>query len=124
MVNKFNKSRDKIVNYAVRVLPLDKVSTGPAMEMGLGKEYNIHGCLDGILQVLGGYPKHGWLLVDAALSSPVIRNRNFALKVLSQWGKANWRTEIEKKMRNCQSIEPDEKVKTNIKTVLEAKPLI
>ncbi|MBI5779734.1 MAG: hypothetical protein HZA49_09820 [Planctomycetes bacterium] len=119
-----NSERIKvIVDYALKVLPLDKVATGPADEAGGGEEYKIHRCLDFILQNLGKYPSVGIFLVKAGLRSPVVRNRNLALRVLSEWGKKNWDAEVEDILKELLSIEPLEDVKKRIKQVLQNKPL-
>ncbi len=113
----------RIVDYAIQVLPLSKVATGPRLEMGLGPEYNIHGCLDFILQELRRFPGYGWSLVEAGLASPVIRNRNMALKALFEWGGANWSEEITERLRDCLMIEPDPQVRAAMKNLLEGRPL-
>jgi hypothetical protein len=112
----------KVVSYAMEVLPLDKVATGPAKELGLGKEYQIHRCLDFIYQ-LGKYPGVGWPLIAAALKSPVISNRNAALDALSRWGKDRWPPEVAEALRAAESAEPDEEVKETIRKLIAGQPL-
>ncbi|MHC4389156.1 MAG: hypothetical protein ACYSX1_11170 [Planctomycetota bacterium] len=112
-----------IVDYAIRVLPLGEVATGPKLETGFGPEFKIHGCLDCILQDLRRFPKAGWPLVEAGLDSPVTRNRNMALRVLSEWSQANWTEEMAAKLRSCLLIEPDAEVKARIQNLIAGKPL-
>jgi len=119
-----NNNRIKqITDFAHEQLPLDKVSTGPAIESGLGKEYNIHSCLDFILQDLGNYPEVGFPLIEAGLKSPVIRNRNMALRALSQWGKDQWDSDIKSLLEHALTIEPDEDLRKRIQQVLEGNPI-
>jgi len=111
-----------VIAYAVEVLPLDKVATGPTDEMGLGKEYEVHSCLDFIVQDLGGYPGEGWPLIAASLKSPVVRNRNMALKALNAWGVENWPKEALHTLRAAEGIEPEEDVRKTIHELLAKKP--
>jgi hypothetical protein len=100
---------------------LDRIAIGPGTEMGLGKGFEPNSCLDFILQDLGPYPGHGYRLVQAGLRSPVIRNRNMALKALAEWGKAQWPAGAERALQEALSLEPDPKVKAMIQKVLEGK---
>jgi hypothetical protein len=119
-----NNSRiQQITDFALEQLPLEQISTGPANELGFGEEYNNHHCLDFILQDLGKYPGFGFPLIEAALKSPVTRNRNMALSVLSQWGKDQWNSEIEHELEQVLTREPDEDVRKSIQQVLEGKAI-
>ena len=69
----------KIVEHAV---DLNRIATGPADELGLSPGYEAHSCLDFLLQGLQRFPGVGMPFVDAALKSPVTRNRNGAAVVL------------------------------------------
>jgi hypothetical protein len=113
----------EVVALAESTLPLDSVATGPAEEIGLGPGYETHGCLDFILQELGRFPGHGIRLIEAGLKSPVIRNRNLALKVLSEWGKEKWPANVERLLADARDREPDEKVRKRIDNVLAGRPL-
>jgi hypothetical protein len=112
-----------IVDFALEQLPLDQISTGPAHELGLGKEYNIHHCLDCILQDLGDYPGFGVPLIETALKSPVTRNRHMALRTLSQWEKDQWDPEVENILEQALTREPDEDVRKSIQRVIEGKSI-
>ena len=119
-----NESRiEAIVSLAESALPLENIGRGPALDMGLGTEYKVHGCLDFILQELGKFPQKGSRLVAVGLKSPVIRNRNFALKVLSKWGEANWDQILKKALQEAAAAEPDEAVKKRIHQVLNGMPV-
>jgi hypothetical protein len=82
---------DHIVSLAIEELPLDEIAAGPANESGIiGPQYEPHRCLDFILQNLGPYPGKGIELIRVALRSSTTRNRNMALRALSEWGKEQW----------------------------------
>jgi hypothetical protein len=78
---------DRVVALAEERLPLEQIATGPADELGLGPKFEHHSALDFVLQDLSRFPGKGWPLVRAALRSPVVRNRNMAVRALAAWGK-------------------------------------
>jgi hypothetical protein len=102
-------------------LPLDTIATGPADSLGLGLEYAPHTCLDVIVQDLGRYPGRGWPLVEAALQSPVIRNRNMALRALASWPRAAWPEEATAVLSSARAREPLEEVRARIDDVLAGR---
>ena len=114
---------DMVLTFAEEHLPLEKVATGPGDEMGLGLEYEPHTCLDYILQELGNYPGKGAVLVEAALKSPVTRNRNWATNVLSSWGKDSWPSNMKPALEQAVAREPEEDVRERMERVLAGKPL-
>ncbi len=114
---------ERVVTLAMAQLDLDQIATGPAEEMGLGAVYAQHSALDMILQDLGRFPSLGWSLVAAGLRSPVVRNRNMALRALSGWGRDQWPTEAESALKVAQDIEPTERVRANMVRVLAGQAL-
>ncbi len=124
VMRKANDERIKeIVAFTLDSLPLEQVTTGPSNAMGVGEEYMIHRCLDAILQDLGKYPGEGEFLLEAGLKSPVTRNRNLALRALSQWGREHWTLNIEGLLQHALSIEPDEDVQERIRQVLDGESI-
>ena len=91
---------DRVIALAKSTIPLDKVATGAALEMGLGPEFKHHFALDFIVDDLRRFPGKGWALVKTSLNSPVVRNRNMAINALAKWGEATvnpalpWRRRI------------------------------
>jgi hypothetical protein len=68
------------------LLPLDEIATGPALEAGLGPEFDAHDTLLVVVQSLVDKPEgceDGFDLIDAALRSPVTRVRRGAVQVLA-----------------------------------------
>ncbi len=111
-----------VVTLADRELPLSQIATGPGRELGLGKEYQWHRCLDFILQDLGGFPGHGTSLIEAGLQSPVTRNRNMAVKAISEWGQGNWSPGLRDALEQAASKEPDEEIREAMCRVLNGQP--
>lgn len=104
-------------------LPLDTIASGPADELGLGPGYAAHQCLDVVAQHLDEHPGKGWPLLAASLRSPVIRNRNMALRALAAWSRADWPEEAEPALEAARAAEPDDDVRERIEAVLDGRPL-
>ncbi|GAA2417244.1 hypothetical protein GCM10010191_29740 [Actinomadura vinacea] len=114
---------DEVLALAVELLPLDEIATGPADEMGLGPGFRPHGCLDMLLQDLGKWPGRGVPLVLAGLASPVVRNRNLAVRVLHEWGLDAWPDGIEAAVNEAIDREPDDAVRERLRAVLDGRPV-
>lgn len=104
-------------------LPLATIASGPGSELGLGPGYQAHQCLDVIVQELGDHPGRGWPLLAAALRSPVIRNRNLALRALAAWPRADWPAEAEAALESARDAETESDVRDRIEALLEGRPL-
>ncbi|MPV67640.1 hypothetical protein [Burkholderia sp. BE17] len=109
---------DRVVTLAMEQLCLDDLATGAADDSGLGPGFAQQAVLGAILQELGRFPSKGWPLVEAGLRSPVIRNRNMALKTLSTWGKERWPTAAEAALNDALRAEPNDRVREYITQVL------
>jgi len=113
-----NERIDSIISLAEAKIPIDKIATGPADELGLGIEFNLHNCLDYLLQDLGDFPNKGFNLIKAGLKSPVTRNRHMAVKALSEWGHANWPEGTSDLLEQANNEEPDEDMKEDLAKLL------
>lgn len=76
---------DKVIKLFEDNVDLKLVASGSASEMGLGGDYEEHRKLDHIIYELRPFVNKGEKLLEAALQSPVIRNRNMAVKTLQCW---------------------------------------
>jgi hypothetical protein len=114
---------ERVVALAEQLLPLDRIASGPGMELGFGKEWQPHGDLDFVLQELGRFPGLGWKLVRTGLGSPLLRNRNMALRALSEWGMPRWPAEAVPALTAAREREPDEKVRARMERLLAGKPM-
>jgi hypothetical protein len=115
------KRMARVVDLAERVLPLDRIATGPGTELGLGPQWQPHGDLDFVLQELGRFPGLGWDLVRSGLRSPVTRNRNMALRALSGWGPQRWPADARPLLVAARAKEPEADVRKRIDSVLNGK---
>lgn len=124
-VTHYNKPEhaDLIIDFAVKNLPLDELSTGPKDSLGLGSEYTKYMCLDYVITFLEDYPGKGEKIVLSGLQCPVTRNRNMAIKVLDKWKKENWSSEIEKALNNLKNIEPNTDTRENIERLIKGEEL-
>lgn len=100
---------------------MQHIATGPGDEMGLGKAYIAHQCLDSILQSLDRVDRIGESLIMAGLYSPVVRNRNMALRALEGWDAASWSDQLIGAVIQLSEIEMEESVKERIQALREAK---
>jgi hypothetical protein len=123
MKNANDQRIDLILSLAISELPLNALSTGPSDDLGIGEGYNIHSCLDFILQDLTQFPNKGFELIEAGLRSPVTRNRNMAIKALSIWEVGDWPESTQELLETALKDEPNEDTKKSIKIVLEGEKL-
>ncbi len=109
----------KLVDYAEQHLPLKAIASSPAMEMGLGLDYQNHSCLDTMLQSLCNKDGVGTKLIEAGLWSKVIRNRNMALGALETWGIQHYSPLVIERLKSLKKWEPDKAVKQRVVALLK-----
>lgn len=97
---------------------MSDIATGPGDDMGFGPEFEAHNCLDFIIQDLDEFEGIGTSLIRTALQSPVIRNRNLALKVLEAWRLDSWPSGIVDVLIKQQQTDPDGDVRKRISDLL------
>ena len=118
LVNGANQAEmDEALEMASRLLDLDAIATGPADELGLGSEFQLHGCADWLLQELSRFPGRGWEVIRPALRSPVVRNRNMALRALGEWPPELLTTEIREVLAECAN-DPVEDVRAKCREIV------
>jgi hypothetical protein len=110
---------DRVLGLAEGILPLDDIATG----LGMGLAFQHHGALDFIVQGLCRFPGKGWMFVRSALRSPVIRNRNMAIRALAEWGLPRWPDEAHGCITDAAEREPDEEVKARLESLLKGGPI-
>lgn len=105
---------DRVVTFAEQHLPLDQIATGPKRDLGLGPEYVAHSCLDFVVQEMRRPDIWSPRLVAAALRSPVVRNRNMAIKALQAHHREDWSAELEAAVRQALNDEPDPQLRASL----------
>ncbi|EMD1716846.1 TPA: hypothetical protein U2I46_003258 [Providencia stuartii] len=113
----------QVIALAEQQLPLEAISTGPSDSLGLGAGYAQHGKLDFILQELPRFPGVGLSMILCGLQSPVVRNRNMALRALANWKREDWPQDLEPLLTQCHAIEPDNEAKARFAAPLRGEPL-
>ena len=108
----------KLVDYTEQKLPLEIIASGPALDVGLGLEYQNHSCLDTMLQFLRNKDGVGIKLIEAGLWSKVIRNRNLALSALETWDVQHYSPFIISRLQSLKKCEPDKGVKKRVTALL------
>ena len=114
---------DEIIELAMNKLPLDELGSGPKDSMGFGDDFQKYSSLDNIILFLENRPRKGEKIILVGLDSPVTRNRNIAIRVLSNWKAENWSSEIAEKIKKLSEIEPNENTKENINRLLNGEAL-
>lgn len=101
-----------LVERAVRLLDLDAIATGPSTAIGMGPEFKRHAALNWTLQGLREHPEaRAELIIETAMKSPSIQNRNGALNLLEATGAGGWSLEQRQLLADLASTDPDEKVR-------------
>ncbi|MDQ1325613.1 MAG: hypothetical protein QG564_737 [Campylobacterota bacterium] len=76
----------KLCAFAEGRLPLDEIATGVSDELGLEEKYAPHMNLLMVIQNLDKFTERfGEKLIKTALKSPVVNNRNMALRMVLSW---------------------------------------
>jgi hypothetical protein len=112
-----------VVDFAENTIDLNRVSTGAADELGLGRGFEPHSCLGAVLQGLCRFPGFGVKLIAAGLKCPVVRNRHMAVAALSAWPKEAWPVGLRDSLERAAESEPDDGVRDRMFKVLKGEPL-
>ncbi|MEM9771230.1 MAG: hypothetical protein AAF889_06485 [Cyanobacteria bacterium P01_D01_bin.73] len=110
---------DQILELAEKVMPFTEIATGPADAVIWDSAHEWHSCLDYVLQDLKAFPGKGKRLILMGLKSPVIRNRNMALKALSSWPVEMRDCDVQASLEVSLNQEPDVEVKERIQKLIE-----
>ncbi|MDO6518530.1 hypothetical protein [Zobellia uliginosa] len=123
MKNANDERIDQIIELAMTKIDLERISTGAEDNMGLGEEYQLHSCLDFIIQDLDKFSGKGNKLILTALKSPVVRNRNMAIKALNAWDRTYINDEIKESIIVAEKVEPNEDTKRNLNKLINGQPI-
>jgi hypothetical protein len=113
----------KVIEFAEASIDLAAVATGAGDELGLGRGFDQHSCLDFILQELHRFPGRGAKLIEAGLRSPVVRNRNKAVNALAAWSREEWPSGLKAALERAVGCEPNEDVRERMRQALRGEPL-
>jgi hypothetical protein len=109
--------RQEVVAFAEDNLPLDRLASGPALELGLGDDWEARGALDCMLQEIEREGPFSDILVAAAMRSPVIRHRLQACAILLDRDPESWGELIEDALNLTLGDEPDEDVREQLQSL-------
>jgi hypothetical protein len=113
---------DRALATAGQQVDVERIATGPGDNLGIGRDFAAHGLLDFILQELGRFPSRGAKFILAGLRSPVIRNRNGALRALAAWGRERWPADVAAAVASAAGAEPVNDVRARFARVLAGEP--
>lgn len=108
------RKRQKIIDFAEANLPLAEIGSGPALELGLGDDWDVRGCLDFVLQEIERRGPYSEPIMAAALRSPVIRHRLQACQILAATEPEAWGPQVESALNASLGDEPDEDVRDEL----------
>lgn len=114
---------DKVIAFAEEHIDLDWVATGAGSELGIGPGFEPHMCLVFVIQKLRHYPGYGEKLIEAALKSPAVQNRNMAINALAAWGRENWSESMREALTAASQVEPEDDVRERMEKALKGEPL-
>ncbi len=118
-----NGRLDQILELAKDRISLAGIATGPGDSLGFGPDFADHTTLDYILQDIGRFPGKGWAFIKAGLQSPVIRNRNLAIRALSEWGQDQWPVDAMGLIRTAAAAEPKDDVRERFEALMQGDPI-
>jgi hypothetical protein len=113
---------DRALDAAASRLDLSGIATGPSRSPGLGATFAPHHLLGSVLQQLRRFPGKGVTFLIAGLRSPVVRNRNMALRAAAAWGQDRWPKELTYAIEQGSLLEPDEDVRRRFSRVAAGEP--
>ncbi|TMR23774.1 hypothetical protein ETD86_07225 [Nonomuraea turkmeniaca] len=116
------QSVDEVLTLAADLLPLARIAAGPGEENGFGPQFRAHRALDMLLQSLDAWPGRGWPLIAAGLASPVVRNRNLAIRALAAWDHATLPPEARAAVATALRAEQDPAVRERLERLHEGRP--
>jgi hypothetical protein len=116
------KTIDRALAVASTQIDLAKIATGASDSLGFGAAFAPHRDLDFVLQELERFPGKGEEFVRAALKSPVVRNRNMALRAIAAWKRERWSPHLAAAVRDALAVEPEEEVKATFERVVAGRP--
>ncbi len=102
---------DLILDFALKTIPLKEIATGADEMFGLGQEFKLHNILNCILQAIQEYPGKGEVFITTALKSPVVNNRNTAIRLIESWGIENLSPTLIEAINEAIKVEPKEAIK-------------
>jgi len=116
-----HENPQKLIDKAIGLIPIMEISTGPKDLMGVGPDWQKYQSLDYVITFLENRPKVGEEIILAGLNSPVIRNRNMALRTLQSWTSDNWSQKIKTELNKLKEIEPTEDIKADLVKLLNGE---
>jgi hypothetical protein len=120
LVRTDNISRvSQVIDFAVNHLPLEDIASGPENSLGMEPEFQAHSCLDFLLQEMQRDNVFNCKMVATALRSPVVRNRNMAIKALEKHPVSEWDDLVKDALGKAVVEEPDEEIQNNLHMLVE-----
>lgn len=110
---------DTVTRLAERLLPLADLASGPADDLGIGRDYAPDRALTVVVSKLAAHPGHGWPLVRTALANRVVRNRHEAVRVLKSWPRDKLPPDAANVVRAAEAVEPNARIRAGLMEFLQ-----
>lgn len=109
---------EKVVKLAEQQINISASHNIDTSLINYHSEYKPHHAVEYIMQDLRSFPGIGWSLIKKQLHSPILRNRNMALNVLSAWSGIVWPHDLYETLTQVLTIETDKNTHQRIRKFL------
>lgn len=109
---------ERVVKLAEQQIALTALDSTDDPLITIYSEYQSHHAVEYIMQDLGGFPGIGWSLIKRQLHSPILRDRNMALNVLSTWSDTLLPHDLYGELTQALTIETDKNAYQRMKLFL------
>lgn len=109
---------EKVVKLAEQQININASHNIDTSLINYHSEYKPHHAVEYIMQDLRSFPGIGWSLIKEQLHSPILRNRNMALNVLSAWSGIVWPHDLYETLTQVLTIETDKNTHQRIRKFL------
>lgn len=107
----------QVCRLAENQFDLKAMASGPTLSSGMGPQWDAERQLDSVLQELKRFPELGWPLLESALRSPVVRNRQMAINALETWPHESLSRQRQY-IVDCATLEPHEEVQQRLQNLI------
>lgn len=112
---------EQVLDLARSQLDFDVIGSGPTMSMGLGQGFEDDSALTMVVQGLKRFPGAGWDLLRIGLRNRVCGVRNATIRVLSEWEREAWPSDVLEELRGAAAREPDEAIRQQIEDLMSGR---
>ncbi|GAA1783833.1 hypothetical protein [Actinomadura chokoriensis] len=113
-----SETAGSVIALAMRILPLDVLTSGPTVSRGLGPEHTLDRVLAAVINDLDEHPGAGVELLRRCLSARTTPTRRRALQILTAWPPEHRPSRLRDWISAAASAEPDSKLQEEMQAFL------